>query len=281
MRGAARGVIGGLEMLPPLGADEERALHPVIQRGREAAARLASGAASDPSQHRRLLRERHEGQEAESLLLRATCGLVRTRVMERGYRFGNEELEAAGIEGLVNALRRFDPEKGTRFSTYANYWIMKLVNQAVQQQAGLTDTEMRRVLALQKLERVHPDKRLTKRDVSVALGLSVARATEVMQMGRELNARRYESSDVDELPDVRQSAAPSDPPAWVIDELRRLCAEDFDAFWQYTFRTMPLEEIARAHGISRQGMAKRIERCRRAVRDSPEATRLRDWFDRQ
>jgi predicted DNA-binding protein YlxM (UPF0122 family) len=56
---------------------------------------------------------------------------------------------------------------------------------------------------------------------------------------------------------------------------------DFDAFWQYTFKTMSMEEIAKAHGISRQGMAKRIERCRRAVRESPEAQRLERWFDQQ
>ena len=93
-------------------------------------------------------------------------GLVRTRVVERGYRFGNDELEAAGVEALVNALRRFDPEQGTRFSTYANYWIMKLVNQAVQQQAGLTDTEMRLILKLQKLSAPTQRRALTTRDVA-------------------------------------------------------------------------------------------------------------------
>ena len=34
------GLIGGLAMIPPLGVEEERRLHPVIQRGREAAAAL-------------------------------------------------------------------------------------------------------------------------------------------------------------------------------------------------------------------------------------------------
>jgi len=147
----SRGVIGGLEMLAPLSVDEERQLYPVIERGREAERLLLATPAMDVGDRRRVLRDRQAGQEAESLLLRATCGLVRTRVLERGYRFGNEDLEAAGIEGLVNALHRFDPSKGNRFSTYANYWIMKLVNQAIQQQAGLSDSEMRRVLAFQKL----------------------------------------------------------------------------------------------------------------------------------
>ena len=274
-------MIGGLAIVAPLSVDEERRLYPIIVRGREAAATLDATPAPEGALRRRLLRQRHAGQEAESLLLRATCGLVRRRVHERGYRFGNEELEAAGIEGLVNALSRFEPERGTRFSTYANYWIMKLVNQAVQQQAGLSDGEMRLVLQLQKLQRATPERPLTRREVARALAITQSRAEEVMQMNRDLIARRYESADALDVRDLKQPTDPSDAPAWVIDELRRICGGDFDAFWQYTFRTMSLEEIARTQGISRQGMAKRIERLRRAVRESPEAHRLQGWFDQQ
>jgi RNA polymerase sigma factor (sigma-70 family) len=268
-------------MIAPLSVEEERHLYPIIQRGRDAAVILSASDVEDPVQRRRLLRQRQSGQEAESLLLRATCGLVRTRVVERGYHFGNEDLEAAGIEGLVNALRRFDPEKGTRFSTYANYWIMKLVNQAVRQQAGLSDSEMRLILQLRTLERTTPTKRLTKRDVALALKVSQAKATEVMQMNRDLASRRFEPTDFNDVADVKQRADPADAPSWVIDALRRLCGSDFDAFWQFTFHTMSLEEIARKNGITRQGMTKRIERCRRAVRESPEAERLEQWFGQQ
>ena len=281
MSDATLGIIGGLAMIAPLSAEEERRLHPVIQEGRDAATILSTGEVSDPAERNRLLRQRQAGQEAESLLLRSTCGLVRTRVVERGYHFGNEDLEAAGIEGLVNALRRFDPEQGTRFSTYANYWIMKLVNQAVQQQAGLSDSEMRLVLQLRKLERASPAKHLSKREVAQALGVSQARAVEVMQMTRDLWSRRFDPAGFNEMTDVKAPADPTDAPPWVIDELRRLCGDDFDAFWQYTFHTMSLEEIAQKQGITRQGMAKRIERCRRAVRESPESERLQEWFDQQ
>jgi RNA polymerase sigma factor (sigma-70 family) len=275
-----RGVIGGLQMTAPLGVDEERRLYPVIQRGREAATALVAGGL-DEAERRRLLRARHAGQDAESTLLRATCGLVRVRVMERGYRFGNEELEAAGVEGLVNALKRFDPEKGTRFSTYANYWIMKLVNQAVQQQAGLTDSEMRHVLAVQKLERAQPDRPLSARVVARELGVSITKATEIIQMTRDLAARRFEPATFDGSLDVRQPSRPADAPPWVIDELRRLCGEDFDAFWQYTFHAASLEEIARGRGMSRQALSKRLEKCRRAVRTSASSERLRAWFASQ
>lgn len=281
MSKGTRGFIGGLEILPPLDVEQERTLYPVILEGRRASAAMASNDGRDPQDRHQFLRARQDGQEAESLLLRATLGLVRARVLERGYRFYNEDLEAAGVEGLINALRRFDPGKGNRFATYANYWIVKLVNQTVQQQAGLSDAEMRLILKYQRLERSHLDKRLTKRDVALELAVTQAKAQEIMQLSRELQSRRFSSVALEDLADPRSPNDLNEAPAWVIDELRRLTGEDFDAFWQYTFKTMSMDEIARAHDISRQGMTKRIERSRRAVRESPEAERLQRWFDQQ
>jgi len=277
----ARGFIGGLEILSPLSVEDERSLYPIIQEGRSASAQIATNQESDPARRRQLLRARQEGQEAESLLLRATFGLVRARVLERGYRFYDEDLEAAGVEGLINALQRFEPGQGNRFATYANYWIVKLVNQTVQQQAGLTDAEMRLILKFQRYERSHLDRRLTKRDVAQELEISQVKAQEIMQLSRELQSRRFAPAELEDLADPRPTGEINEAPAWVIDELRRLTGEDFDAFWQYTFKTMAMEEIARSYGISRQGMAKRIERSRRAVKDSPEADRLQRWFDQQ
>ena len=272
--------VGGLRMLKPLSLEEERALLPVITRGREAARRLEVPSL-DAATRRTLRREREEGQRAESTLLRATCGLVRLRVVERGYRFGNEELEAAGIEGLVNALHRFDPAKGNRFSTYANYWIMKLVNQAIRQQVGLSESEMDFVLKLQKLLRSDLAKKFSTKEIAAALGVSLAKARDIVQMNHDLINRRFETGDFERTIEARPSPDVNEAPQWVIEELQRLCGEDFDAFWQYAFRTMSIEEIARSKGISRQAMSKRLEKCRKAVRESAEATRLQAWFDQQ
>jgi RNA polymerase sigma factor (sigma-70 family) len=273
-------MVGGLRMLRPLSLEEERAFLPVITRGREAARRL-EGETLDVATRRALRREREEGQRAESTLLRATCGLVRLRVVERGYRFGNDELEAAGIEGLVNALHRFDPEKGNRFSTYANYWIMKLVNQAIRQQVGLTESEMDYVLRLQKVLRSDLAKRFSTKEIAAALGVSVAKARDIVQMNHDLINRRFETGDFERGIEASPSPDVNEAPQWVIEELHRLCGDDFDAFWQYAFRTMSIEEIARSKGISRQAMSKRLEKCRQAVRESAEAKRLQEWFDQQ
>ncbi|GEM_PF-282600 len=44
--------------------------------------------------------------------------------------------------GLLEAYRRFDPSRGTKFSTYASLWIKKRVLQAVQIEAEGTFTEL-------------------------------------------------------------------------------------------------------------------------------------------
>ena len=265
--------------MAPLSGDEERALTALVARGREAQRRL-DAATLTPAQVRHLRREHEEGLRAESTLLRATIGLVRARVVERGYRFGDEDVEAAGVEGLANALRRFDPDKGARFSTYANYWITKLVNQAIRQQVGFSEAEMDLVLKLQKLLRSDLNKNFTTREIATALGVSTTKARDIVQLNRELVERRYGPTGLggDE---VHPSSDVDEAPHWVIESLKRLCGADFDDFWQHTFRTMSIEELARGRGISRQAMSKRLERCRRAVRESPEAQRLQEWFERQ
>lgn len=275
----SRSTVGGLEVLQPLSPKEERALFPVIARGREAAVELAQPRL-DPTVKRRLRRERAEGERAEWIVIRSTCGLVARRVRERGFHFDKEELEAAGVEGLIHAMHRFDPEKGVRFVTYASYWINKMVHQAVRQQAGLTEAEMANILALQKLRRSDVDKKFSTKEIASALGVSIAKAREIQQLNDDFINLRFVD---DSHPRVEQRLVPEvvDAPKWVIGALRRLCGKDFDAFWQYVFKTMTIEEIAASRGISRQAMTKRLHKCRAAVLSSPDAERLQRWFARQ
>jgi len=60
-------------------------------------------------------------------------------VMARRYRslgIPLDELIAQGNLGLVTALRRFDPDRGVRFVTYANHWIRaEMLSLALQQRS--------------------------------------------------------------------------------------------------------------------------------------------------
>ena len=277
-----RGVstVGGLTLLAPLTASQELELLPRIALGRQSAQLLASNDLT-PTERRRLQRRVNEGRDGESTLLRATLGLVRRRVRERGFPFANEDLELAGVEGLVNALRRFDPDKGVRFSTYAYPWITKLVNQAIRQHAGLSEHEMSQLLALQKLLRTDVRRTFGAKEVASKLGVSLATARDLIETNQRFADRSVDEFDEEKVQPATVLSDTHEAPRWVIDELRALCGKDFDAFWQFAHKTMSLEELARGKGISRQAMTKRIEKCRRAVKESAQAQRLQAWLDQQ
>lgn len=46
------------------------------------------------------------------------------------------ELRAAGNLGLVEAALRFDPDRGVKFITYADWWIRKAILEALEEQSG-------------------------------------------------------------------------------------------------------------------------------------------------
>jgi RNA polymerase sigma-32 factor len=79
----------------------------------------------DRAQELDLARRYHEGDKGAGDLL-VSCNLrytVKIALGYRGYGFRISELVAEGNVGLVQAVRRFEPERGLRFMTYASYWI--------------------------------------------------------------------------------------------------------------------------------------------------------------
>ena len=70
--------------------------------------------------------------EARDLLIRSNLRLVVN--IARRYRRGSVELEdmiAEGNLGLIRAAEAFDPGMGTRFSTYAAYWIKQSIKRLI------------------------------------------------------------------------------------------------------------------------------------------------------
>src|SRR5690606_6510987 len=80
-------------------------------------------------QERELARRIAEGDvEARDHMVRANLRLVVN--IARGYvgkGLGLQDLIEEGNLGLLRAVEGFDPEVGTRFSTYASYWIKQSI----------------------------------------------------------------------------------------------------------------------------------------------------------
>ncbi|MGH1340047.1 MAG: RNA polymerase factor sigma-32 [Nannocystales bacterium] len=67
----------------------------------------------------------HAGDKSKGDLL-VSCNLrfvVKIAVGYCGYGFKLSDLVAEGNIGLLQAVRRFEPERGLRFMTYASYWV--------------------------------------------------------------------------------------------------------------------------------------------------------------
>lgn len=87
----------------------------------------------DREQERKLALAARDGdEEAGHRLVEANLRFVVAVALQyRRYGIPLAELIAEGSVGLMMAVRRFDPDRGTRFVTYAGYWIRAYVLELV------------------------------------------------------------------------------------------------------------------------------------------------------
>eukprot|EP00594_Rhizosolenia_setigera_P009878 CAMPEP_0178956694 /NCGR_PEP_ID=MMETSP0789-20121207/10435_1 /TAXON_ID=3005 /ORGANISM="Rhizosolenia setigera, Strain CCMP 1694" /LENGTH=473 /DNA_ID=CAMNT_0020638729 /DNA_START=283 /DNA_END=1704 /DNA_ORIENTATION=+ len=85
-----------------------------------------------------LKKQIRRSQRAKAALIEANLRLVVTlarQSMKGGSEISFQDACQEGILGLAKACEKFDPEKGFRFSTYANWWIKRNVNENVAEQS--------------------------------------------------------------------------------------------------------------------------------------------------
>ena len=78
------------------------------------------------------------GQSEDRLqaLVEAGGGLVRHFARLCGGGRSPEDLRQAGYEGLLKAVRRYDPARGVRFTTFAAHWIMGEIRHCLRREAA-------------------------------------------------------------------------------------------------------------------------------------------------
>ena len=127
-------------------------------------------------------------EDAIRLMVNSNLGLVPhfARKLNRFHALSEDMLQEGRI-GLVEAAKRFDPTKGTRFSTFARYWIYKhflmyLSNYYENQTQG-----SRRMLEQKRrMDRINEDfykehgVAYSTEDLALALGESIERIEKIM-----------------------------------------------------------------------------------------------------
>lgn len=76
-------------------------------------------------------RENHDRDAAQKLVSSHLRLVAKLAMRFRGYGLPISEVISEGNVGLMQAVRRFEPDKGFRFSTYAMWWIKAAIQEYV------------------------------------------------------------------------------------------------------------------------------------------------------
>jgi RNA polymerase sigma-32 factor len=94
----------------------------------------------EPQEEYLLAKRWHEHGDREAAHKLVTSHLrlvVKIAMRYRGYGLPTSEVISEGNSGLMQAVNRFDPDKGARFATYAMWWIKALILQYIQRSRSL------------------------------------------------------------------------------------------------------------------------------------------------
>ncbi|MCH2175479.1 MAG: RNA polymerase sigma factor RpoD/SigA [Lentisphaeria bacterium] len=95
-------------------------------------------------------------ERAVESMIQGNLRLVVSIAMEFSYqRIEFEELISAGNVGLIQAVKKFDPSKGAKFSTYAAWWIKQSIRRSITESNRLIripTSSLRKIRKIQRLE---------------------------------------------------------------------------------------------------------------------------------
>lgn len=192
-----------------------------------------------------LKKQVRRSQKAKAALVEANLRLVVT-VARQTVKQGRSEINfqdacQEGILGLARACEKFDPDRGFRFSSYAVWWIKKMIHQNVSEQSRtvrLPANVMRKINDIRIHEKVLQDELGRKpkdEEVAAKVGMSVDQlefyrksANQVESLDKQIKFNK-ESDNKSNAPDVNEIVKdPGQSPADMVnkqmlkDDVRRL-----------------------------------------------------------
>ena len=139
----------------------------------------------------------HEDSDAAKKLITSHLRLVAKIAMGyRGYGLPTSEIVAEGNVGLMQAVKRFDPERGFRLATYAMWWIRASIQEFILRswslvKIGTTSDQKKLFFNLRKAKNkisAIEDGDLTPEHVATLADQLGVSESEVVNMNRRLSA---------------------------------------------------------------------------------------------
>jgi RNA polymerase primary sigma factor len=166
-------------------------------------------------------RVRKGDNSARDHMIRANLRLVVKIAKEyTGYSLPLNDLIAEGNMGLMRAVEKFNPRKGTKFSTYACWWIKQSIRRAFANQGKTIRLPVHVVDKLQRMRRLlyvlnrELGHMPSDRDLAEELGVSVRKVGMLRRVGQQtisLDHSPIEDPEVPALSEIIRDENASDP----------------------------------------------------------------------
>jgi RNA polymerase primary sigma factor len=256
---------------------------------------------TDVEEEKRLARRAQGGDElAAERLVTANLRFVISYVKKyQGHGLDLSELVAIGNEGLLKAVRKFDPEQGVKFISYAVWWVRQAVLKALAEQTRSVRIPLNQNSQLIKLARAETVlSQVLKRDpTDNELGRLLEETPESVRSAKQMSAteisldapidrsdreastlgERFAGVDSGEIEDVTDFNLMRE----FIDKSfkRHLTPRERKILYLYyglgdSSEAMTLERIGTLMGVTRERIRQIRERAFEKLRQSPDGKSL-------
>ncbi|RLJ70998.1 RNA polymerase primary sigma factor [Hydrogenivirga caldilitoris] len=143
-----------------------------------------------PEEEKELARKAQAGdEEALKKLVESNLRFVVSVAKQYiGYGLPFSELIAAGNLGLLEAAKRFDPERGVKFISYAVWWIRQAIMQALSQQTGAVRIPLKQSHLISKIGTIYAElaKELEREPVPEEVAEQLSKEMIAKELAKEL-----------------------------------------------------------------------------------------------